>query len=61
MTITVELSSYIKIMDISGRELYASIVEAGTSIISTAHLSTGVYFISITNDRGTTIKRLEKD
>jgi len=61
LNIQVNSSSIIKITDITGRELYNSIIETGTAIIETTNFITGIYFISITNNQGTVTKKLTKN
>jgi hypothetical protein len=56
----IDLFSFIKITDIGGRELYSGISKTDNSFFETLHLNIGVYFISITNNKNTIVKKLIK-
>lgn len=61
LSIVVYTSSTIIISDVTGRALYSDVVESGTSVIETANFATGIYFISVTNNKGAITKKIIKN
>ncbi len=61
LSIVVEKNSAIKITNSSGIEVYNGKLSVGKSLIDTNTLSSGVYFVIITDEQGTTTKKLVRE
>ncbi len=61
LSIETDKASSVKITNISGIEVYNGKLSVGKSLIDTNTLSSGVYFITITNEETAVTKKLMKE
>jgi Secretion system C-terminal sorting domain len=60
INVMIDKNSTVSVFDVTGRNVYNGILNAGTSTISTDHLNSGMYFINITSGQKTISKKLIK-
>lgn len=60
LNVNVYSPASVAIKDITGREVYAGNINAGTSVVNVSHLSSGIYFVVIKNNTGVTTHKIIK-